>query len=53
MFGRIATGAECWTSHALLFNDLAWQKLSDRKHSFKLKKIFKLYRGMLSDYRLG
>ena len=50
MFGRIVTGAKRGTSHDLLYMDLGWQKLSERRNISKLKIFHKLSHGNLPQY---
>ena len=42
-FARIVTGAKRGTSHELLYDEVSWPKLSERRHISKLKFMHKLF----------
>ena len=50
MFGRIVTGAKRGTSHDLLYDELSWQTLAERRNISKAKFVHKLYHGTLPHY---
>ncbi len=47
---RIATGCKSHTSHRQLYSELAWIKLSDRRESNKLKKLYCITRFKTPQY---
>ena len=50
IFARIVTGAKRGTSHELLYNELAWPKLCERRQKSKLKFILKMFYNSSPDY---
>ncbi len=49
-FARIVTGAKRGTSHALLYNELSWQTLSERRVISKLRLMHKIVHGIAPNY---
>ncbi len=47
---RIATGCKSHTSHRQLYSELGWMKLSDRRESNKLKKLYCITRFKTPQY---
>lgn len=47
---RIVTGAKRGTSHALLYNELKWPKLADRRKIAKSKFAYNLYNHNVPEY---
>ena len=47
---RIVSGAKKGTSHQLIYDEVAWPKLSDRRKDCKLKFIHKIVHGTSPDY---
>ena len=47
---RVVTGAKKGTSHDLLYNELQWQKLSERRKYVKLKHMHKIVHGTAPSY---
>ena len=52
LFGRIITGAKRGTSHKLLYKELSWRTLSERRTIAKFKFVHKLYHNTAPDYLL-
>jgi len=49
-FARIVTGAKRGTSHQLLYNELSWPTLADRRTVAKLKFMHKLLHNNVPEY---
>ncbi len=49
-FARIVTGAKRGTSHQLLYNELSWPTLADRRAVAKLKFMYKLFHNIVPDF---
>ncbi len=49
-FARIVTGAKRGTSHALIYNELSWQTLAERRITSKFKFMHNIVYGMAPNY---
>ena len=47
---RLVTGAKRGTSHELLYNELNWEKLEDRRKNVKILFMHKIVNNMLPEY---